>query len=104
MTARSAHLLSEALVRADAPPQLIEEIRAFARRNLIILPSNNPHPSRGECCEQCLKAHALAYAEKQRAPHLSRIIHKTLKGKRGHHRYYLDNDEVKKVRVTKSSA
>ena len=94
--ARSAHLLTEALANADAPPQLLEEIRAFAERNLI-LPAGNPHPSRGECCQQCLKAHALVHAQKQKAFHLPRIIHKTLKGKDGHNGYYLDNDEVKKV-------
>lgn len=94
---RSAHLLTEVLAHADAPPQLIEEIRAFARRNLIILSSGNPRPARGECCQQCLKAHALAHAEKQRAPHLARIIHKTLRAKRGHQGYYLDGEKVRKM-------
>lgn len=86
--AEDVHRVQMMLVWERAPLYLIESVSEFATRNVLM----------GEaCCMRCLKAHLLSKARKEKSSDILALIHKAIDEETGHHGYYLDDEEVRKI-------
>ncbi len=74
------------LFEANISTELLYELSHFIQRNSLV---------RGECCLRCFKAHALKLVKKEYG--FFGIIDNLIPEEVGHHGYYLDGEEMKKV-------
>lgn len=76
------------------PDDFVSELEEFKERNAIVAIKDDGKV----CCEQCLKAYALAKAnELGFGEDAVREIDKMIKGKAGHEGYYMDEGELVKI-------
>ncbi len=82
------HRVRTVLSLEGASWHILESVTEFASRNILV----------GKvCCLRCLKAHLLRKAQEEKSSNLVLLIHKVIREEAGHHGYYLDGEEVRKV-------
>ena len=75
----------------DLPEEFLLEMNEFIERNVIVAMSDGSF----ECCDSCLKAHALIMADVlELNDKEKKIIRESLKCNSGHNGYYLDDGNL----------
>jgi len=91
--AKSAKELISESEKIGLPEELINEIRQFSERNLMIFRVNNAVLY--DCCPNCLKAHLLKKAKVLGLnAELQEKISRMFKSESGHNGYYLDKNKI----------
>ena len=86
--AEHVHRVQMHLLWGGAPSEILASVTEFAFRNVL----------EGEaCCLRCLKAHLLKKLEEEDSLTFTSLIHKILPEEAGHHGYYLDAGDLRKL-------
>jgi len=82
----------------EHPIRLFREIKAYIKRNTIILGLRRKVKNNSYICKACLKAHIEFLAKKEHLEtNIAKFLSSTLNCKTGHNRYYLDGELLRKV-------